>query len=126
MQMALPIPKLHVEHRQWINELNFCSEELTILERHLKKRLMLHSGMNDENDDHNLRQRIVKLKNLIESLRSTLYVEEKQLISFIKEVSGLGLDSIKMDNHLTSRERMCSFREQYNKLKQDIRLFDFS
>jgi len=31
MHMALPISKLHVEHRQWINKLNFCSEELTIL-----------------------------------------------------------------------------------------------
>jgi hypothetical protein len=41
--------------------------------------------MNDQDDD-NLRQGFVKLKGFIESLKSTLYVEEKQLISFIKEV----------------------------------------
>jgi flavin-dependent dehydrogenase len=125
MQMAFPIPKLHLEHCHWINELNFYGEELTILERHLKKRLILHSEMNDKGVQI-FEQRFNKLRGLIDSLKTTLNVEEKQLISFIKEVSGLGLDSIKMDNHLTSRERMCSFREQYNKLKQDIRLFDFS
>ena len=124
--MALPISKLHVEHSQWINKLNFCSEELTILERHLKKRMNLHSKMNDKGYKHKVQHRFVQLKSLIESLKSNLYVEEKQLILFIKEVSGLGLDSIKIDNHLTSRERMCSFREQYNKLKQDIRLYNFS
>ena len=86
----------------------------------------LHSKMNDKGYKHNVKHRFVQLKSLIESLKSNLYVEEKQLISFIKEVSGLGLDSIKIDNHLTSRERICSFCEQYNKLKQDIRLYNFS
>ena len=86
----------------------------------------LHSKMNDKGYKHNVQHRFVQLKSLIESLKSNLYVEEKQLILFIKEVSGLGLDSIKIDNHLTSRERICSFCEQYNKLKQDIRLYNFS
>lgn len=57
-------------------------------------------------------------------LKHKLNITERQLARFIKEVSGLGLESIKMDNHPTLREDMKTFRKIYKELKEEFRKFE--
>ena len=121
---TITIPKLHVEYQLWMNELNFYKEEICIFERHLEDLI------NDTDDvvaaaqvEHFQNQFIVQ-KEVIDEVRHKLNVSEKQLAGFVKAVSGMSLDSFKMDNHPKLREEMMTFRKIYTELKNDFRQFE--
>jgi hypothetical protein len=63
---------------------------------------------------------------VIDELKHKLNVSEKQLDGFVKELSGMGLESIKMDNHLNLRDDMKMFRQIYNELKDEFRRFEIA
>jgi|GEM_PF-5969686 septal ring factor EnvC (AmiA/AmiB activator) len=124
MPFTLPIPKLHGEHCLWVNELNFYKGELSHFQRRLKKYasgILIHEM---EATLKNFRQRIHQLNKSIIMLEMELNEQEKNLVNFIKEVSGMGLNSFKMDNHVISREKMEIVRRSVIALKRDFRLFE--
>ncbi|HYH16682.1 MAG TPA: hypothetical protein VD794_15735 [Flavisolibacter sp.] len=52
-------------------------------------------------------QNLFILQNeVIDLFKHHLKVSENELVVYAKEVSGMGLESIKMDNHIGLRERM--------------------
>ena len=121
---TITIPKLHVEYQLWMNELKFYKEEICIFERHLEKVI-------DNTDDvivaaqvEHFQNQFIRQKEVIDELKHKLNVSEKQLAGFVKAVSGLGLDSFKMDNHPKLREDMNTFRKIYTELKSDFREFE--
>ena len=124
MPFTLPIPKLHGEHCLWVNKLNFYKGELSHFQRRLKK---YASGIlipEMEATLKNFRQRIHRLNKSIRMLEMELNEQEKNLVNFIKEVSGMGLNSFKMDNHVISREKMEILRRSVIALTRDFRLFE--
>jgi hypothetical protein len=63
-------------------------------------------------------------KEIIDHLKHDLNGSEKQLASFASELSGMGLESIRMDNHTKLRERMATFRKLYTEMKNEFRWFE--
>ncbi len=120
---TVSIKSLHLEYKLWIYELNFCKEQLHLFESHLEQLLSIIPGELTGQVERFQNQFICQ-KEVIDILRHDLNVSEKQLAAFVKELSGLGLESIKMDNHGKLRERMFTFRKLFRDLKEDFRAFE--
>lgn len=118
------IPKLHVEYHLWIDELNFCKEEIRIFERHLENVINRSTDTATAAQVEHFQNQFIREKEVIDELKHKLAISERQLAGFVKELSGLGLDSIKMDNHPHLREEMKTFRSIYTESKNDFRLFE--
>ena len=117
------IPKLHDEYSQWMRELIFYKEEIKLFERNLE------DVVNNNNKAvtakvEQYQNQFIREKEVIDELKHKLNISERQLAGFVKDVSGLGLPSIKMDNHPVLREEMKTFRKIYNELRQSFRKFE--
>lgn len=121
---TISITQLHLEYQRWIKELNFYKEEINLFENYLVN--IVRSNSNNElgvGVEHFQNQFILQ-KEVIDYLKHDLRVSEKQLVGFVKELSGLGLENIRMDNHTQLRERMIIFRAIYSDLKKEFRKFE--
>jgi len=121
---TVSIRSLHLEYQLWVRELVFYKEEIKIFEDHLE-------ALNNKNTKNAVRAQVehfqnqfVLQKEVIDILKHNLNISEKQLASFVYDMSGMGLESIKMDNHPKLREDMITFRKLYKELKQDFRRFE--
>ncbi len=121
---TVSIRSLHLEYQLWVRELVFYKEEIKIFEDHLE-------AVNNKNTKKTVRAQVehfqnqfVLQKEVIDILKHNLNTSEKQLASFVYDMSGMGLESIKMDNHPKLREDMITFRKLYKELKQDFRRFE--
>jgi hypothetical protein len=121
---TITIPKLHLEYQIWMNELNFYKEEIRIFESHLEMIIDKLDDVVAKSKVEQFQNRFIREKEVIDELKHKLHVSERQLAFFVKEYSGLGLESIKMDNHGKLRDEMITFRKIYTELKQDFRGFE--
>jgi len=124
MVPTLPIPKLHLEYRLWMNELMFAKEEINIFEHHLENVIDDDNTIEVNAQMEHFQNQFICHKEVIDQLKHDLHVAEKQLVGYVKQVSGMGLDYIRMDNHVTLRDRMKTFRKIYEELKNDFRRFE--
>jgi len=118
------IPKLHLEYQRWMNELSFYKEEIRIFERHLEVLITKNTDVVVTSQVEHFQNQFICEKEVIDELKHKLHRSEKQLAGFVKEVSGLGLNSIRMDNHPKLREDMKTFRKIYTDLKEEFRRFE--
>lgn len=121
---TISIPQLHLEYQLWINELNFYKEEISLFERYLAKTISSNTDKEVAVGIEHFQNQFILQKEVIDHLKHDLRVSEKQLTGFVKELSGLGLENIKMDNHATLRERMKTFRTIYTELKKEFKAFE--
>jgi hypothetical protein len=121
---TITIPKLHLEYQIWMNELNFYKEEIRIFESHLEMIIDKLDDVVAKSKVEQFQNQFIREKEVIDELKHKLHVSERQLAFFVKEYSGLGLESIKMDNHGKLRDEMITFRKIYTELKQDFRGFE--
>jgi hypothetical protein len=124
MVPTISIRSLHLEYHLWINELNFYKEEIRIFERQLEGLLNKNPVVEITPRIEQFQNKFILQKEIIDHLKHDLNVSEKQLASFAHELSGTGLESIKMDNHTRLRERMATFRKLYTELKTEFRWFE--
>lgn len=121
---TITIPKLHIEYSSWINELAFYKEEIVIFEGHLENIVNRYSQVAVRSKVEQYQNQFIRQKEVIDELKHKLHISERQLAGFVKELSGLGLESIKMDNHIKLREEMATFRKLYTELKEAFRRFE--
>jgi hypothetical protein len=124
MVSTLPIPQLHQEYTTWMAELNFYKEELDIFEQHLALLLNGNSDKAVAARAEQYQNQFIRHKDVIDELKHRLGISERQLKAFIKDVQGMGLSSIRMDNHPELRKEMQTFRKLFNELKEAFRKFE--
>ena len=118
------IPKLHTEYRAWMAELNFCKDEIRIFERHLEAVVNNTEDVVVRAEVEHFQNQFIREKEVIDELKHKLHISERQLAGFVKQLSGLGLESIKMDNHTKLRDDVKIFWKIYTELKEDFRRFE--
>lgn len=124
MITTLPPYKLHIEYQFWIAELNFDLELIKIFESHLA---FIASG----NTTKKLMPRIEQFQNqfirqreVIDELKHDLNISEKQLAQFVRDMSPIGFENERLDNHSDLRERFLTFRDLFDDLKARFRQFE--
>jgi hypothetical protein len=126
MVSTLPIPQLHQEYTTWMAELTFYKEELRIFEQHLALLLNENKTSAVAARAEQYQNQFIRHKEVIDELKHRLGMSERQLKAFVQAVQGMGLSSIKMDNHPELRKEMQTFRKMFNELKEAFRKFEAS
>lgn len=121
---TLTIPKLHLEYGSWMNELNFYKDEIIIFEKHLEEIISQPTDLETRVQVEHFQNQFIRQKVIIDDLKHLLQVSERQLAAYVKKLSGMGLESIRMDNHTRLRDDMKIFREIYTELKKEFRRFE--
>ena len=124
MTPTISISALHLEYRLWINELNFYKQEIEIFEHHLEQLISNSSDKELQVHVEQFQNQFICQKEVIDVLKHDLHVSEKQLATFVRDLSGLGLESIRMDNHVNLRDRVRTFRKLFTELKNNYRQFE--
>lgn len=124
MTPTISIRSLHLEYQLWTRELIFYKEEIKIFEDHLANILRRNNRNGVPAHVEHFQNQFILQKEVIDYLKHDLHVSERQLASFVHELTGEGIDGIKMDNHGKLRERMITFRKIFREIKQDFRRFE--
>ena len=124
MVPTISIHSLHLEYQLWIRELLFYKEEIRIFENHLEDLLQKNTKNDVPAQVEHFQNQFIRHKEVIDHLKHDLHVSERQLAAFTRELSGDGLESIKMDNHTRLRDEVFVFRKIYTELKHDFRRFE--
>lgn len=123
MTPTISIRSLHLEYQLWTRELIFYKEEIKIFEDHLQMLLQRNTINGVPEQVEHFQNQFILQKEVIDFLKHDLIVSERQLASFVHDMSGDGIDTIKMDNHGKLRERMVTFRNIYKEIKNEFRRF---
>jgi len=124
MIATISIRSLHMEYQLWTRELIFYKEEIRIFEDHLTAILKRNNKNGVPAQVEHFQNQFILQKEVIDFLKHDLQVSERQLAGFVYEMSGDGIDNIKMDNHGGLRERMTTFRKIYKDIKNEFRRFE--
>ena len=107
-----------------MRELAFYKEEIKIFECHLENIISKTKKPNLTAQVEQFQNQFIREKEVIDELKHKLHSSERQLAVFVKEISGLGMESIKMDNHPLLREDMKTFRKIFSDLKHRFKNFE--
>lgn len=124
MIATISIQSLHMEYQLWTRELTFYKEEIKIFEDHLAALLKRNNKNSIPAHIEHFQNQFILQKEVIDFLKHDLMVSERQLARFALELTGEGIDNIKMDNHGKLRERMLTFRKIYREIKNEFRRFE--
>jgi len=124
MIATISIRSLHMEYQLWTRELIFYKEEIKIFEDHLSAILKRNNKNDVPAQVEHFQNQFILQKEVIDFLKHDLQVSERQLAACVYEMSGDGIENIKMDNHGTLRERVMTFRKIYKDIKNEFRRFE--
>jgi len=125
MITTMPIKNLHLEYKFWIVELNFYKEMLNIFQSHLENITMEHQGNKQIRPQiEHFQNQFVLQREVIDELKHDLHISEKQLASFTKEMSLVGYEFERLDNHASMRDKFLTFRKIFNELKEEFHRFE--
>ncbi|RYD99841.1 MAG: hypothetical protein EOP50_04105 [Sphingobacteriales bacterium] len=124
MYPTVSVRALHLEYKLWSNELDFNKEEIGIFEKHLEPIVSNYTDVDVRARVEQYQNRFIRHKEVIDELKHKLHGSEVQLATFVRDMSGMGIDSVKMDNHVKLRDDVRRFRELYGELKNEFRRFE--
>ena len=124
MIVTFPPRKLHLEYQLWIVELNFDIELIKIFEGHLAY-IASHTGSKRIMAQiEQFQNQFICQREVIDELKHNLNISEKQLAAFLREMSPIGFENERLDNHSELRERFLTFRNLFEDLKFRFRQFE--
>ena len=125
MITTLPIKDLHLEYRLWIAELNFHLEMIAIFESHLENILKKNQSRKDilPQGEH-FQNQFIREREVIKALKHQLNISERQLASFTRDMSKVGYEFERLDNHSEVRDQFLTFRKIFSELKDEFHHFE--
>jgi hypothetical protein len=121
---TVSITDLHLEYQLWLRELTFYKEEIKIFEAHLETLANRNNKKAAQAQIEHFQNQFIRHKEVIDILKHDLQVSERQLASFVFNLTRIGFENIKMDNHGSLRDRILVFKKIYSELKQEFRRFE--
>ena len=124
MITTLPPRKLHSEYQLWIAELNFDTELIRIFETHLAYIASQISSKKILAKVEQFQNQFIRQREVIDELKHDLNISEKQLAAFVRDMSPIGFENERLDNHSELRDRFLTFRNLFEELKTRFRYFE--
>ena len=113
---------LHFEHKLWLNELRFATDELKIYEHYLEDLVLRKSDKEMLAQLEQYQNQFIREKEIIDILNHDIQKHEKILVEFAQK-HPKSFDSYDLEDHNGLRENLERFRKIFNELK--VNFFKF-
>ncbi len=111
--------KLHYEHCIWLNELQWCLEEIKIIEDTLGELVMQITDKNKLSVIEHFQNQYIRQKEVIQSLRHNIKLHDQELNKVAGQKNYLGI----IEDHQGARSGMETYRKLYQDLKEEFNRF---
>ncbi|WP_425422038.1 hypothetical protein [Phaeodactylibacter xiamenensis] len=109
------IEKLHFEHRLWMNELSFFSDELKIYEHRLEDLVIKNNDTQVLSLLEQFQNQFIRQREVLEELHHNIKVHEQKIGEAMRRGEEVPTDP---DFHEYMKGEMESYRHIYNDLKR--------
>ncbi len=113
------ISDLHSDHTLWLNILDFCKQEITILEHRMEEIAKRNTAQEVMAELEHFQNQYIRQNEVIDELRHELKQHENDLGKQAKE-HPVAIDHKLFTDHSGHREEMATFEKIYRELKAEF------
>lgn len=113
------IGDLHNDHTLWLNTLDFCKQEITILEHRMEEIAKRNTVKDVMAELEHFQNQYIRQNEVIDELRHELKQHENALEKESKE-HPVAIDHRLFTDHTGHREAMVTFEKIYRELKEEF------
>ena len=115
--MRTSIDQSHLEHRVWMNELEFYREEISIFEHHLKEVANKNTAEEPTLKAEDFSNQFLRFKQRIDELEYQINEAEKNLAIYLKEDTTVDYNLVNVGDQQKMRDEINGFKTDYKDLK---------
>ncbi len=112
------VQALHLEHRTWMNELQFAEDELGIYQKRLEALVADRYDKEMMVSLEHFQNQFIRQQEVINDLKHRLRRHESRICQLLAQVQGQDVNRIFAADHGKLREDMVQFRKIFQELKQ--------
>ncbi|MFL5788698.1 MAG: hypothetical protein ACJ748_11640 [Flavisolibacter sp.] len=124
MNPSPSIEHSHLEHRLWINELEFYREEIGILEKHVVEILSKNSRNEIVEKGELFKGQLHRYTQRIAELEMEINEAEKLLALFLESNQNIDAENVKVGDQEIMRNKIGAFKKDYYGLKKKVLDFE--
>ena len=107
---------LHFEHKIWLNELKFVSDELSFFEKYLEDLVTRHNDKEMLVQLEHYQNQFIREKEIVDIMNHDIRKHEHKLAEFAQKHTN-SFDNYDLEDHDELRDSMVRFRKIFNELK---------
>lgn len=121
-QNPVYLKDLHIEHRQWVSELNFVKDEIAIFTHRLSEIEVKNNGSDFRAEAESFQNRLIRQKEVLDELLHGINAHESFLAHNAID-HPIAIDHIYFQDHKGLREKMTRFSTLYAEFKTEFMRF---
>lgn len=124
MDTKTSFTQAHLENRLWANELEFYREEINIYQKHFEELISRNTSLQQADSTELFRNQLTRYQDKVNELENELNTAEKKMAMYAKTNTTADLDEVIVADHHGFKQRIQSFKEEYQKMKIDFKRFE--
>ncbi len=113
------IGDLHNDHKLWLNTLDFCKQEIGILEHRMEENAQRNTQGEVLAELEHFQNQYIRQREVIDELRHELKQHENALEKEVRD-HPVAVEHRLFHDHTTHREAMATFEKLYRELKTEF------
>lgn len=114
------IGDLHSDHMLWLNTLDFCKQEIGILEKRMEEIAARNTHTDVLAELEHFQNQYIRQREVIDEMRHELKQHENSLEKEVR-AHPIAVDHRLFKDHTTHREAMATFEKLYRELKDEFK-----
>lgn len=112
----------HADHTEWMNKLNFYSDEITLMKGRLGEIATKNSHQDVLAKVEHFQNQLIVQKNNIDELAHEIKADENKLEKEVNK-NPIAVDHREMPSHSGEKEAIEVFEKNFNELRTEFKLF---
>jgi hypothetical protein len=113
------IHELHAEHKTWLEELSFASDEIRSYENRLAELLQANNKVEITSKAEHFQNQFIRHNEVIDELSHDIR-EDEQRIAEEAKANNIATDHRRTQDHPGLRDRMETFKQIFSELKKEF------
>jgi uncharacterized coiled-coil DUF342 family protein len=113
------IHELHAEHKTWLEELSFASDEIRSYENRLAELLQANNKVEITSKAEHFQNQFIRHNEVIDELSHDIR-EDEQRITEEAKANNIATDHRRTQDHPGLRDRMETFKQIFSELKKEF------
>jgi len=124
MDTRTSFTQAHLENKLSANELEFYRDEINIYQIHLEDAIARNTSLQQSDKADHFQNQFARHKDFIDQLENELIAAEQQMATYAQTDTTTDLDEVIVADHFQFKERMESFKREYQNLKNNFKRFE--